>query len=106
MRPTLLALLLCNTQGVTARALADARNHLSEVIDEVNRTHDRVTITRHGEPVAVVMAPADLEDLEETLEILAIPGALESIRAGEADLEAGRLGDWEALRQIYARDPA
>jgi prevent-host-death family protein len=53
---------------VTARGLADVRHHLSDVVDEVNRTHDRVTITRHGEPVAVVMAPADLEELEETLE--------------------------------------
>lgn len=64
---------LFNTQEVTARALADARNHLSEVIEEVNRTHDRVTITRHGEPVAVVMAPADLAELEETLEIWPSP---------------------------------
>ena len=37
-------------------------------------THDRLTITRHGQPVAVVLSPDDLASMEETLAILAVPG--------------------------------
>jgi antitoxin YefM len=50
---------------VTTLPLADAGNHFFEVVDSVTRTHDRVTITRHGRPVAVVISPDDLDALEE-----------------------------------------
>ena len=39
-------------------ALKDVKNHLSEVVDQVEREHDRVVITKHGRPVArLVPAP-------------------------------------------------
>ena len=41
---------------------------------------DRVTITVNGKAKTVVLSPEELESLEETAKILAIPGALESIR--------------------------
>ena len=50
--------------------LNEARNRLSELIDEVAKTHERIQITRHGRAVAVLMAPEDLAALEETLEVL------------------------------------
>ncbi len=37
-------------------------------------THDRVTITRNGEPVAVLISPAELESIDATLEVLGDPG--------------------------------
>jgi prevent-host-death family protein len=51
-------------------SLADVKNRLSEVVDRVEREHDRVVITRHGKPAAVVLSIDDLESLEETLSIL------------------------------------
>ncbi|MFC0547321.1 type II toxin-antitoxin system Phd/YefM family antitoxin [Kutzneria chonburiensis] len=69
--------------------LGDARDHLSEVVSEVQRTHDRVTITRHGHPAAVILAPEDLEGLEETIAILSTPGALLEIQTAQADIDAG-----------------
>ncbi|MCA1673805.1 MAG: type II toxin-antitoxin system Phd/YefM family antitoxin, partial [Actinobacteria bacterium] len=42
-------------------SVGDARDHFSELITEVERTHQRVTVTRHGKPVAVVLSPDDLE---------------------------------------------
>lgn len=38
---------------------------------------------------AVVMAPQDLEDLEETAEVLNTPGAAGAIAEGVAGLDAG-----------------
>lgn len=37
-------------------ALRDVKNHLSEVVHQVEREHGRVTITRHGKPAAVVVS--------------------------------------------------
>ena len=44
------------------------------------------TITRHQKPVAYVISPARFSELLETMEILADPKAMQSIR----DAEAGR----------------
>lgn len=70
--------------------LAEAKNKLSEWIDRVQREHGRLVITKHGRPAAVVLSVDDLESLEETLGILSDPNLLAEIRAGEADLAAGR----------------
>ena len=40
--------------------LADARNRLSELVSEVEKSHARVTITKHGHPAAVLISPEDL----------------------------------------------
>jgi len=53
------------------------------------RTAERgnlATITRHQKPVAYVLSPQRLSELLETMEILADPKAMQSIR----DAEAGR----------------
>jgi antitoxin YefM len=50
--------------------LADVKNHLSEVVDRLQREHGRVVITRHGRPAAVVLSVDDLESLEETLDVM------------------------------------
>lgn len=71
---------------MTAVPVGEARDHLSELLGEVERTHERVTITRHGRPIAVVLSPEDLESLEETIDILSTPGALTAIREGDAEL--------------------
>ena len=59
------------------------------MLDEVRDTHERVVITRNGRPEAVIMSVSDLEALEETLELLSTPGALDEIRAAEAEISRG-----------------
>lgn len=88
---------MCNPGKVTTLPLADARNHLSEVVDSVSRTHDRVTITRHGRPVAVVISPDDLESLEETLAWMA-NGGIAAHQESRAQFAAGDTIDLEDLR--------
>lgn len=60
--------------------LKDVKNRLSEVVDQVEREHDRVTITKHGRPAAVVISTDDLASLEETLDIMSRPRLLSEIR--------------------------
>ena len=54
---------------VTTLPLGDVKSHLSELVGRVHDHHERVTVTVHGRPSAVLIAPEDLERLEETLHI-------------------------------------
>ncbi len=74
---------------MSVEPLREVRNHFSDVVDRVEHEHERVTVTRNGRPVAVIMSPADLEELEETLEILSDPHALADIREADAAYAAG-----------------
>jgi antitoxin YefM len=66
------------------------------------KAHERVVITRNGRPEAVILAVSDLEALEETLDLLSTPGALEQIRAAEAEIARGEAIDTEELRRLMA----
>jgi len=69
--------------------LANVKAHLSEIVDQVESCHDRVVLTRNGRPAAVILSPDDLEALEETLDLLSRPGAMEEIQRAREELEAG-----------------
>ncbi len=80
--------------------LADARNRLSEVVADVEKTHARVTITKHGHPAAVLVSPEDLASLEETLDILSDPEALADIREAEAAYARGDFTTGDEMRRL------
>ena len=52
---------------MTVLPLGDVKSHLSEIVGRVHDHHERVTVTVHGKPSAILIAPEDLEALEETL---------------------------------------
>ncbi len=83
------------------RSLADVKAHLSEIVDLVERQHERIIITRHGRPAAVIVSTHDLETIEESLAILSAPGALEEIRAAEAEIDGGAFLTAAELRAKY-----
>ena len=56
---------------VSTVPLSEAKARLSELIDSVDRTHDRVTITKNGREAAVIVSASDYASLEATLELLA-----------------------------------
>ncbi len=81
--------------------LAEIKAHLSEIVDRVEREHERVILTRNGRPAAVILSPGDLEALEDTLELLSDPQALTEIEAARDDLAHGRVFTAEDLRSKY-----
>ncbi|SDY08486.1 prevent-host-death family protein [Modestobacter sp. DSM 44400] len=78
---------------MSAVPLGEARDRLSEYVTDVERTHERVTITRHGRPAAVLISVDDLASIEETLEMLDTPRRREGGPGGQADAAAGRFAD-------------
>lgn len=93
----------CTFPGMEILPLSDARSALSALVAQVEATHERVTITRNGRPAAVLISPADLEALEETLDILSDPEAMRRLREGEAAVARGDIIDVAGLREIVAR---
>ncbi len=83
--------------------LSDVRSTLSSIVERVEGTHERVTITRNGRPAAVLISPEDLEALEETLDVLSDPAAMQKLREGEAAVAAGDVVDEAGLRELVAK---
>jgi antitoxin YefM len=89
--------------------LSDAKAHLSEIADEVIRTHERVTVTRNGREAFVILSVEDLESLEATLELLNDPAAQARVVRAEAEIAAGNtysLEEIEADLRSRRSDPA
>ena len=63
-------------------SISDVRANLPELVTQVSNTMGRIIITVNGQPKATLVSAEELESLEETAEILSIPGAKESILRG------------------------
>lgn len=71
-------------------SLADAKAHLSEVVEGIETEHRRVVITKHGRPSVVVLAVDDLETIEDTLDLLSDPDAMADLREAVAARQSGQ----------------
>jgi antitoxin YefM len=74
---------------MVTESLSEVRNHCSDVVDRVEREHDRVVVTRNGRASAVIISTEDLAQLEETLEVLGDPEVLAGIREADSAYAAG-----------------
>ncbi len=78
-----------NAPSSSTLSPTDVRGNLREVVDEIVRTGGEVTITRHGKPVAVLLAHDEYESLVETVNILSDDETMAAIAASEAKFAAG-----------------
>ena len=81
--------------------LSEAKDKLSAMIEQAEKTHEIVTITRHGRPAAVLMAAEDLESLHETLFWLSQPGVRDDIAATRGDVTDGKTISVKELRAEF-----
>ena len=73
----------------TLLPLAELKAHLSELVARVHGQHERVTVTVHGRPSAVLLSIEDLESLEETIAILSDADTVTALIQSEAELARG-----------------
>ncbi|MGH3549122.1 MAG: type II toxin-antitoxin system Phd/YefM family antitoxin [Pseudonocardiaceae bacterium] len=83
-------------------SLADVKARLSELVGRVHGHHERVTVTVHGRPSAVLIAVEDLEALQETLSVLSDPETLRRLIQSDAELARGEVIDAEELAESMA----
>jgi prevent-host-death family protein len=81
--------------------LAEIKAHLSEIVDRIEREHERIVLTRNGRPAAVLLSPDDLAALEDTLELLSDPVAVREIRRAQTEVRRGRTVSADELRAKY-----
>jgi prevent-host-death family protein len=82
-------------------ALSEAKDKLSSLVYEAERTHEIIRITKHGYGAAVLMSADDLESLHETLHVLSTPGAVDELRQADAGAAAGHVVTGEELRRRH-----
>lgn len=70
-------------------SIAETKAHLSELVARVSDQHERVTVTVHGRPAAVLVAVDDLESLEETIAVLSDSATLDAVNESAAELARG-----------------
>jgi len=83
-------------------AFSEAKAHLSELAERVEREHERILVTRNGRPSFVLVSPDDLGSIEETLDILRDPELVASI--ARSRIQAAR-GDSVPLPKTGAATP-
>ena len=88
---------------MTSLPLAEVKSKFSEMIDRVEDTHDRITVTRNGRAAAIIISPEDLEALEDTLDLLSDPAAVAELRKSQQAHAAGDFIGAEALKEKYLR---
>lgn len=86
---------------MTTLPLTEAKAKLNELVEEAVRTHERVTITRHGRPAVVLISVDDLEAIEETMFWQAEPDVLADVAEGRAEDDAGDLLSERVIRRRY-----
>lgn len=69
--------------------LADAKDNLSSLVEDVDATHEVVTITRHGRPAAVLMSADHFDSLHETLYWLSRPDVRETVAEADVAITSG-----------------
>jgi antitoxin YefM len=76
---------------MTTLPLAAVRANLSKLVEEAERTHQRVEVTKNGRRAAVLLSADDYDSLMETLDILSDSEAIAAIHESDADIAAGRI---------------
>ncbi len=84
--------------------LSEAQATLAALLETIGKTHEIVTITRHGREVAVLMAEEDLDSLHETLFWLSRFGASRAIEAAPGEAERGETVSGDELRAEFRLD--
>lgn len=69
--------------------ISDVRANLPDLVDKVSKYANRVVITVNGQPKATLVSTEELESLEETAKIMAIPHVKDDIAKSRKQIRKG-----------------
>lgn len=81
--------------------LKELRPKLPETINRIDSRLERYIVSRHGNPVAVLLAFDDFESLIETLNETEDRENLKKIRKGLQEAKRGQTVSWKAVKSKY-----
>ena len=73
--------------------ITEAKKRLLELVEEMEKMNEQITLTKNGIPTAVMMSLDDYDSLIETLEILSDPKILKSLQKSRQQKKMGELLD-------------
>jgi prevent-host-death family protein len=82
--------------------LAEVKAQVSERVGRVNSQHDRVTVTVHGHPSAVLLSVDDLDALE-TIAILSDTDTMRQLSASDTELARGECETEQSFAEAMRR---
>ena len=82
--------------------LSEVKAKLSGIAEEVDRTHERVLVTKNGRDYVVLLSADDLESIEATMELLADPEAQERLREADSAIARGDVVNEAQARAMLA----
>lgn len=85
---------------MTTLPLSEVKARLSEIADEVDRTHERVHVTRNGRKYVVLVSAEDLDSLEATIELLSDAPAVARVHTADAAVAAGDVTTAEQMADL------
>lgn len=88
--------------SMSTMPLSEVKARLSEIADEVDRTHERVHVTRNGREYVVLLSAEDLESLEATIELLRDDAGMSRVRDADAAVAAGDLTTGEDMAALMS----
>jgi antitoxin YefM len=87
--------------------ITEAKARLAELVVQVETQRDRITITRNGEPAAILVSVGEWVSINETLDVLTDPEALRDIKESDEAYARGEVCDSADVAAILrARDGA
>jgi antitoxin YefM len=85
--------------------LTEAKAKLNELVEDAVAMHERVTITRHGRPAAILLSIDDFESLQETLFWQSQAGITDDLDRSEREAREGQLYDEAQVRAKLGLPP-
>ncbi|MBX7149258.1 type II toxin-antitoxin system Phd/YefM family antitoxin [bacterium] len=81
--------------------LKDLRPQLPKVIEKVDSELGRYIISKHGEPVAILLSVDDYESMIETLNETTDKENLKNIKQGMKEAKSGKTINWNQVKRKY-----
>lgn len=89
----------------TTLPITEARRHIFDITEEVQKPGTYYTITEKGRPKAVLMSAEEFESWQETLEVMHdFPDLKKDIKETESAVKSGEYKSWTTLEELLAKE--